>query len=149
MGKPKAITEETKVESTGYIDDVTHVVGARNKEDLEIELNDLCSLLKRLYNSKILQTNVTKTCFITIASSHDNRSPNKLKIKVDENFSITEDQCIKILGFFQNRRNSMETQVNAIAAKTGMLMSKLKPVNPYLDYQTRRTLITTKVKAAK
>ena len=117
MGKPKAITEETKVESTGYIDDVTHVVGAKNKEELEIELNNLYSLLKRLYNNKILQMNGTKTCFITIASSHDNRSPNKLKIKVDENFSITEDQCIKILGFFQNRRNSMDTQVNAIAAK--------------------------------
>ena len=149
MVKPKAITEETKVESTGYIDDVTHVVGAKNKEELEIELNNLYSLLKPLYNNKILQMNGTKTCFITIASSHDNRSPNKLKIKVDENFSITEDQCIKILGFFQNRQNSMDTQVNAIAAKTGMLMSKLKPVNPYLDYQTRRTLITMKVKAAK
>ena len=149
MGKPKAITEETKVESTGYIDDVTHVVGAKNKEELEIELNNLYSLLKRLYNNKILQTNDMKTCFITIASSHDNRSPNKLKIKVDENFSITEDQCIKILGFFQNRQNSMDTQANAIAAKTGMLMSKLKPAIPYLDYQTRRTLITTKVKAAK
>ena len=132
MGKPKAITEETKVESTGYIDDVTHVVGAKNKEELEIELNNLYSLLKRLYNNKILQMKGTKTCFITIASSHDNRSPNKLKIKVDENFSITEDQCIKILGFFQNRRNSMDTQVNAMAAKTGMPMSKLKPAIPYL-----------------
>ena len=75
--------------------------------------------------------------------------PDKLKRKVDDNFSITKDQCIKILGFFQNRQNSMDTQVNAIAAKTGMLMSKLKPAIPYLDYRTRRTLITTKIKAAK
>ena len=42
----------------------------------------------------------------------------------------------------------MDTQVNAIAAKTGMLLSKLRPAFPFMDNKTRQILITSKVKSA-
>merc|ERR1711954_181194 len=42
----------------------------------------------------------------------------------------------------------MDSQVNAIAAKVGMLMSKLRPTFPYLDNNTRKMLVSSKVKAA-
>ena len=91
--------------------------------------------------------NGSKTCFITLESSHDNLHPSKLKIRVDDVTLITEDECVKILGFYQNRRNNMDTQLNAISAKTGLLMSKLRPALPYLDEHTRKLLINSKVKS--
>ena len=133
VGKDKQQTTETNVRSTGYINDVTHVVAGINKEDLEIELHNLYSLLETLYKNNILQMNGTKTCFVVINSPHDNDHPERLSIRIDDKNIIKEDDCIKILGFFQNKRNSMDTQLNAIAAKTGMIMSKLRKAVPYMD----------------
>ena len=68
-----------------------------------------------MYDNKILKMNGDKTFFITIASSHDEKVNRKIKIKIDQNVTLVEDDVIKILGFLQNRRNSMDSQVNAIS----------------------------------
>ena len=68
VGKDMVIEDDKDTESTGYIDDVNHVISANNKDILEIKLNQLYSLLQEIYNNKKLQMNGDKTAFITFES---------------------------------------------------------------------------------
>lgn len=91
--------------------------------------------------------NGSMTNFLTIASSHDATSTAKLQIKVDSNTSITKDDCIRILRFQQNRRNLMDTKLNFISSKVGMLMSKIGPALPFMEKNNRKRVIEAKVKS--
>ena len=51
VGKDKTVTNITEQSSTGYIDEVRHVIGATNKDTQEIHINDLYALLKMVYCS--------------------------------------------------------------------------------------------------
>ena len=127
-----SITEQNDTESTGYIDDVNHVVSANNKEDLEVKLNQIYSFLQNIYTNKKLQMNGDKSAFITFKSKYDKYSQSKLKITTEKNEIIHEAEALKILGFHINRRNTMDTHLNATSSKISMILSKLKPALKYL-----------------
>ena len=69
-----SITEQNDTESTGYIDNVNHVVSTNTKEDLEIKLNQIYNLLQNIYTNKKLQMNGDKSAFITFESKYDKYS---------------------------------------------------------------------------
>ena len=79
VGKDKTVTNITEQSSTGYIDEVRHVIGATNKDTQEIHMNDLYALLKMVYSNKQLKMNGEKANFLTINSKHDDTRPGKLK----------------------------------------------------------------------
>ena len=66
VGKSLTPVNNPDQESIGYIDNVSHVTGLENKDELEIYLNVLYSLLERVYSNKKLQINGDKTQFLTI-----------------------------------------------------------------------------------
>ena len=76
-------TEDTDHNSVGYIDDVTHVRGAESKEEQEVYLNNLYSLLVRMYNNNKLQINGSKMQFLTILNNNE------------DNYTITKRLIIK------------------------------------------------------
>ena len=69
-----------------------------------------------------------------------------MKIKVTEDTIIQEVEKLKILGFHQNKRNTMDSQLTATASKVGLAMSKLRPALPYLTPETRKQLVNMKIK---
>ena len=103
------------------------------------------ALLERVYSNKKLKINGSKTQFITITQA--NEDSRKIKLQIDENETLEETETMKILGFIQNRNNTMDTHLNAISAKVSMLLSKIRPAFPYLNEDTRKQIITLKVKS--
>ena len=100
-------------ESVGYIDNVTHVTGANDREESEIYINTLYSLLLRLYSNKRLKINGSKTQFLALKNNKDDA--REMKIKINDNEYIRESEKLKILGFIQNNRNSMDRHLNFTA----------------------------------
>ena len=139
-------TDQSKQESTRCIDDVTDIVGSKDKDNLEIYINELYSLLKAMYGDMKLQMNCDKTSFITIESHHNKYETRKLEIKVDENTTIEEDEELKILGFQQNRRNIMDSQINAISSKVAIAMKNLRPAIPFMMEKKRKEIVQAKIK---
>ena len=99
-----------------------------------------------VYSNKQLKMNGEKMRFLTIDSKHDDTRPGKLKIKVDKDTTLTRDKKQKILGFHQNKRNTMDSQITATASKVGLAISKLRPALPYLTPKVRKQLVNTKIK---
>ena len=91
--------------------------------------------------------NGDKTAFLTIESKHEKEEKEKLTIKTENNKIIKEDETLKILGFQQNRNNTMDSHLNATAAKVGMNIANLKPALPYLSEKNRKEIITSKIKS--
>ena len=54
---------------------------------------------------------------------------------------------MKILGFIQNRRNTMDTHINSMASKIGLTLSNLKPALQYMSPEIKKRVITAKVKS--
>ena len=58
------------------------------------------SLLEPIYSNKNLKINGTKTQLLTIANArYENQ---KIKLQIDDNNTVTENESIKLLGFMQN-----------------------------------------------
>ena len=66
-------------------------------------------------HNKRLQINGGKTQILTIENKKEDNY--RLQIKVDAATTIKESESIKILGFILNRRNSLDTHLNGVAAK--------------------------------
>ena len=145
VGKDPDETEEIEHNSIGYIDDVTHVTGAESKETQEVYLNNLYSLLVNVYSNKKLQINGSKTQFLTIQKRNDDNY--KIKINISDTESIEESNSIRILGFVQNKRNTLDTHMNWVSSKVCMTLAKLKPILGYLNESQRKRIIEAKVKS--
>ena len=138
-------TNEPEHTTVGFVDDVTHVTGLNNKDEQEVYLNELYSLLINMYTNKRLQINGSKTKILTIINNKDDGS--KIKIRIDDNNEISESETIKILGFQQNRRNTMDTHLNTVSSNVGMLLAKLKPALTYMPDPIKKRIIQSKVKS--
>ena len=137
--------ENVEHEAVGFIDDVTHVTGANDLDELEIYINKLYSLLLKFFNNKILKINGEKTKFLTIPNSKDD--DRRISIKINHNTEINESETLKILGFIQNKRNTMENHLNWVASKIGMTLAKLRPIFEYISDDQRKRIVSAKVKS--
>ena len=130
--------------SVGYIDDVSHVVGLDTKEELEVYLEELYLLLEHMNHNKRLQINGGKTQVLTIENKREDDF--KIRIKIDAATQVQESETIKILGFILNRRNTLDSHLNAVASKIGLALSKLKPALSFMSSDLRKRIVTAKVK---
>ena len=112
---------------------------------METYVNDLYCLLEKLNNNKKLQINGTKTQLLTIKDKDED--DHKIRIKVDENNYITESETMKILGFTQNRKNTMDSHLNRTASKIGMTLANLKPALKFMTPEIKKRVVTAKVKS--
>ena len=71
----------------------------------------------------------------------------KIHIKGDIYTIINKSESITILGFVQNRRNTMDTHLNSLAAKVGMMLANLKPALTFMSEKVRKRIITANVKS--
>ena len=145
VNKDVTNTNNPEHKSVGYIDDITHVTGLFDKEEQELYLNNLYSLLEKHYNNKRLQINGSKTQFLTIPRT--NKDDYKIKLRINHNTMVSESEKIKILGFIQNKRNNMESHLNSMASKVGMTLAKLKPMLTYMPEEIKKRVISAKVKS--
>ena len=142
--KPQNDHENVEHVSVGYIDDVSHVVGLDTKEELELYLEDLYSLLESMNHNKRLQINGGKTQVLTFENKRED--DYQITINVDATTTVRESESIKILGFVINRRNSLDTHLNSVASKIGLTLAKLQPALKFMTPDLRKRIITAKVK---
>ena len=132
-------------ECFAHFDDMSHVTGLNKNEEQEIYINNMYSLLEPIYSNKNLKINGTKTQFLTIANArYENQ---KIKLQIDDNNTVTENKSIKLLGFMQNRRNMMDSRLNNLSAKAGMILSKMRSTFAFIPEEKREQIITAKVKS--
>ena len=86
-------TNEPDHTSVGYIDDVTHVTGLDNKDELEVYINELYALLKSMYTNKKLQINGSKTKILTIINNRETDKQHSYII-IDNTPSTSRDSQI-------------------------------------------------------
>ena len=93
-----------------------------------------------MYSNKKLQISGSKTKFITINNNKDDH--HNIKIRIDDHNEINESESLKILGFVQNKHNSMDTHLNLVASKVGMTLAKLKPILELVPKDQRKRIKT-------
>ena len=97
-----------------------------------------------MYTDKTLKINGGKTQFLKI--KHKNEENHKITINIDNDTKIEESETINILGFIQNRRNTMDTHLNWVATKVGMTIAQLEPAMTFVSDKVKQRKISAKVK---
>ena len=132
----------TEHDCISYVDDVTQVVGNTNKEDLQIYIQELFTLINAYYKSNLLVVNEDKTEFMTVSKNNDEMD---IYIHKDDGEIIKSGNHIKILGVTLNNRNSLDTHVSRMASIIGMRFKKISHLLKYMDQKQRKTIMTAKL----
>ena len=116
-------------ESTGYVDDISHVSGNKDFEELEKTTDDLNKLVNKIYEENRLKVNKGKTQVLQIeANTNDALVSNRKMITIRNKGNIIKaKQSMKILGVTLNLRASMDSHLGRMKAKVGCELAKLKP----------------------
>ena len=100
-GETLTESNKTELQSTGYVDDVNHVAGNANIEDLEEFTGKLLNAVTEIYKENLLSMNVTKTQLLQIESSTNeclNSSRRMVSICSQQGNITTAKTDMKILG---------------------------------------------------
>ena len=119
---------------------MTARVGANSKEELEEYTQNYYYLLAAFYTTNKLKLNGEKTKLMMVA---DQRNP--ISIVTEKNETLTCDNQVKILGWWSNTKNSMDTHVARIKAAVHYQALLLKPAMNFLSLDQRRVVINAKI----
>ena len=139
-GKRLPDFNEIDHKTTNFIDDSSNVVGADSIEELELYIQHFYYLLSSYYKINKLKMNGEKPKIMML--SNNKRS---IKISTEDNEVISCDSQMKILGWWVNPNNSMDTHLSKVKASVYLEAFTLKPAMCYLNLQQRREVVNAKI----
>ena len=147
-GETLTESNKTELQSTGYVDDVNHVAGNANIEDLEEFTGKLLNAVTEIYKENLLSMNVTKTQLLQIESSTNeclNSSRRMVSIISQQGNITTAKTDMKILGVTLNCRASLDTNTSRMKSRIGLELNKLKPYLSSLRPVDRKIILNCKL----
>merc|ERR1711954_485179 len=125
-----------------YVDNSNNVIGTDNCTEAKNYLKYYHILLQDSYKANKLQMNRTKMTFICTRKPRNEQ--RKLEIELKGNKPIKEVKAMKILGFWQNNKNSLNTQLGKVLAIAANNLDELRPLLKHLSMKNRREVINSK-----
>ena len=121
------------------------VVGEDEPTTIQNFLNQFHALLEVYYFINKLVMNETKTKFLVHKHINEKTPGFKLTIKTRNNDTITDDNAIKVLGFWINKRGNYQTHLQKKKALATVQLKKLRPLTNLIPMNQRKIVIKSKI----
>ena len=128
-----------------FVDDVTQVIGNKNKLEYKVYLQKAYEITEKYFQINMLAINKTKTELLHVPAP--NEDLEEVIVMTSDGSVITSKNEVKILGVKFNFRNNMSSHLSSTASKVGMAYSQLKPYLRHASVQQRRLILTAKVES--
>ena len=137
--------ENVRHESESFVDDNTNMIAADEREDLRRYAQMYYDLLKKHYKDNKLKLNENKTSFVVMRALNPNNKDTRMELKINENEVVKDDNAIKILGWWLNKKMSMRTHLQKLKGIISLKLAKIRPFLNFMSLKTRKELLYAKI----
>ena len=139
-------TEESNShETVAYVDDLTQVVGNKNRMILQEFIQEVYDTTVCYFETNLLSINSSKTELLSVPYGNE-ENPNVFVMTQEGNI-IKSSKQVKILGIRFNESNNMNAHVSSILSSIGLAFNWLKPYLQHALMQQRRIIIQSKLES--
>ena len=142
--------QTTEIESSGYVDDINHLIANKSKDDLEKQTQGIYKLVTKIYTENRLMVNEGKSKILQVEKNTadvEDTGRRMIKIKDSRNKIIQAEGTLKVLGFTLNAKANMENHISKVKSRIGLELSKLKPYLHLMEVKDRKTILNAKLRS--